>query len=223
MKIRYTIVYIIIILILIFDFQAFSHNTFQKESKPSFETNNFLLSFGFGSEDKFTYDFMNEFFIDNYPLGFFEMSMYYQKKTPLYAKAEFAVNDYVSFGIHLNRSYFFENYMNNIYSGNKTFFNKKWISTSVIPRINFNFSLDRYFTLYFGAGIGYHYLSYKLEELDNSGVLIQSSHSLENETEIPIAFETSFGMRYFPIKNVGFYWEYGLSKSPFQGGLVIKF
>lgn len=220
MKIKYIIIIIIVLEILLFDFQSFSQNTFHKESKPSFEAHNVLFSFGFGTDDMFTYDFND---IYDY-LGFsIEITNYNRNKTPLYFKAEFAVNDHVSLGVHLNRSFAYDDDWNINSSSIKILTKTKWTSTSIIPRFNFNFSLDRYFTVYFGFGAGYHYLSYISEDYDNLGVRLQSRTSLENETENPIAIETTFGMRYFPIKNVGLYWEFGLSKSPFQGGLVLKF
>ncbi|QHT66142.1 outer membrane beta-barrel protein [Rhodocytophaga rosea] len=133
---------------------------------------------------------------------------------PAFGKVEFAVSDKVGIGLNFAHIGVDANYkMDDNYEGNINFKN-----TSVLGRINLHFANSEKFDAYWGAGLGYRFGGWK--HTDNDPNTVSDG---EIPTMIPFGFETTVGVRYFFIKNLGVYAELGIAKAPIQFGLSAKF
>jgi opacity protein-like surface antigen len=99
------------------------------------------------------------------------------------------------------------------YQGNINFKN-----TSVLGRINLHFANSEKFDAYWGAGLGYKFGRWKHTDNDPDTEVDGEIPSI-----IPFGFETTVGVRYFFIPNVGVYAELDIAKAPIQFGLTAKF
>ncbi len=97
-------------------------------------------------------------------------------------------------------------------------------------RANYHFMNRKHWNMYAGLGIGTGYIEAKTYTLADYG-----GFESTNVYESPIMTEATFGVRYFPIKNVGLFSEIGLGKgwilfqkyfvpdAFIQNGIVIQF
>jgi opacity protein-like surface antigen len=97
-------------------------------------------------------------------------------------------------------------------------------------RANYHFMNRKHWNMYAGLGIGTGYIEAKTYTLADYG-----GFESTNVYDSPIMTEATFGVRYFPIKNVGIFSEVGLGKgwilfqtyfvpdAFIQNGIVIQF
>ena len=143
---------------------------------------------------------------------------------PIFAKVEYGVSDKVGIGInvaHRGLSATYKNeYEETDEEGNtqtKTTTDKlTWNNTSVLARLNIHFAKSEKLDAYWGAGLGYRFGSFKIK-----------SESSDVNEDIPVVnpfgFETTIGVRYYFIPNLGVYAEAGIAKAPIQFGLSAAF
>lgn len=90
-------------------------------------------------------------------------------------------------------------------------------SLSVLARLNFHFGVSEKVDPYFGFGMGYRTVTWRVSS-DDPGV-----SGFVPLPFIPFGFETTIGLRYYFTPGFGIYGETGISKSVIQGGLVVAF
>lgn len=189
----------------------------------SFRKKNLFFTFGVGSDDLFS----SATYGDNIYLDY---SRERNTSMPTFYKIDYATGRFFSFGLHLIKSSkYFEGYQ----YINSNYFQEYYISdfTTINARLNVNIPFDKYFTFYYGLGVGirmdkyihHYYDGYKYVDVEpTSEFNYDDSNLLGIPLPASLGFEATFGMRYFPVKYVGLYWEAGINKSVFQGGLVVK-
>lgn len=139
---------------------------------------------------------------------------------PIFGKVEYAVSDKVGIGVNvahigINASY---QTSSSDGEGNTTTYNEKfkWNNTSVLARLNLHFAKSEKLDAYWGAGLGYRFGSWKWE-----------SEAADTSQDFPFVnpfgFETTIGVRYYFIPNLGVYAEAGIAKAPIQFGLSAAF
>jgi hypothetical protein len=171
----------------------------------SFEKGNVIITagYGFGNLSKVLF----KAYADN--TGYKASSI-----GPAFGKVEFAVSDKVGIGLNFAHIGVDANYqINDNYQGNISFKN-----TSVLGRINLHFANSEKLDAYWGAGLGYRFGRWKHTDND-PGTEVDG----EIPSIIPFGFETTVGVRYFFIPNLGVYAELGIAKAPIQFGLSAKF
>lgn len=189
----------------------------------SFRKKNLIFSFGVGSDDLFS-----KASVDNFV--YLQYSRERNTSMPTFYKIDYATGRYFSLGLHLTKSSKRVEGYQNI---NSNFFQEYYSGdfTTINVRLNVNIPLDKYFTLYYGLGVGMRKDKYLHHYYDGNKYVDEEPTRVfdfddSNLIGIPLpsnfGFELTFGMRYFPVKYVGFYWEAGINKSVFQGGLVVK-
>lgn len=87
----------------------------------------------------------------------------------------------------------------------------KYSTFSFLFRSNFHYGNFSRFDFYSGFGIGIRMGWYNIE---NPYAVAEY---------IPLGFELSTGVKYYPTKNIGLYFEVGFTKSVVQVGCFIKF
>jgi hypothetical protein len=133
---------------------------------------------------------------------------------PAFGKVEFAVSDKIGIGLNVAHIGINAQYdIDNEYQGQID-----WKNTSVLGRINIHFANSEKFDAYWGAGLGYKFGSWKFSDNDPDSNIDGSIPTI-----IPFGFETTVGVRYMFIKNLGAYAELGIAKAPVQFGLSAKF
>ncbi len=135
---------------------------------------------------------------------------------PIFAKVEYGVSDKVGIGINVAHIGIGASYQSTDGEGNTTTEKFKWKNTSVLARLNLHFAKSEKLDAYWGAGLGYRFGSWKWE-----------SESQDMSQDIPVVnpfgFETTIGVRYYFIPNLGVYAEAGIAKAPIQFGLSAAF
>jgi hypothetical protein len=167
----------------------------------------------------------------------------------LHADLEFALSDKVGLGLSINyaswgfstkmeETYPNYNYWTNTYTiETNTYLNDLTFTTvSIMPRLNIHFKKTEKIDVYWGIGAGYksykaryvstvnsYYGSYRSEmNLSQSELQMGAESFGEFFSYLPVAFETTFGVKYYFHPNVGVYTEIGPAKSLIQAGLAIK-
>lgn len=114
----------------------------------------------------------------------------------LYCKAEFALHKFI--GLGFNYGYESLIYPSGAIVGINTF----------LLRGNIHPLITKKFDPYVGAGIGFHLISYP---------------SLSNKQNSLVGgFDCTIGARYFILKNLALYTEFGFTKSFLQSGITYK-
>jgi predicted porin len=135
---------------------------------------------------------------------------------PIFGKVEYAVSDKVGIGVNVAHVGVSASYEVSDGDGGTNTEKFKWNNTSVLARLNLHFAKSEKLDAYWGAGLGYRFGSWKWE-----------SETSENTEEFPFVnpfgFETTIGVRYYFIKNLGVYAEAGIAKAPIQFGLSAAF
>ncbi len=134
---------------------------------------------------------------------------------PIAGKFEYAVSDKIGIGLSVNHINADVKYNS---SSNTETDQIAWNNTSVLGRLNIHFSKSEKFDIFWGAGLGYRFGKWKFTYADNSNNIDESIPNV-----LPFGFETTFGVRYFFIENLGVYSEIGIAKAPLQFGLSAKF
>jgi hypothetical protein len=135
----------------------------------------------------------------------------YSGMGPLFAKFEYGVSDKIGLGLniaHINA--------NVKYGTGSSQSEIDWKNTSALLRMNIHFSNSDKLDAFWGAGLGYRFGSWKFKNEDSSIDEVMPNI-------IPLGFETTIGVRYFFIENLGIYAEAGIAKAPIQFGLNAKF
>lgn len=139
---------------------------------------------------------------------------------PIFGKVEYAVSDKIGIGVnvaHIGVNVSYQTETSDGEGGSRTVTEKfKWNNTSVLARLNLHFAKSEKLDAYWGAGLGYRFGSWKWESetTDNS-----ESFPFVN----PFGFETTIGVRYYFIPNLGVYAEAGIAKAPIQFGVSAAF
>jgi len=137
-------------------------------------------------------------------------------KGPYHAKFEYFISDEFGIGLVVNNS---STYGSWIYDDGIKQYNEslEYHSTAFNVRINWHFFNNNGADIFLGSGFGYKYTTYTyLSENPNGNNKLDFG-------SFPVGFELTIGGRYFITDMFGFYLEFGLAKSIFQGGLSIKF
>jgi hypothetical protein len=194
----------------------FKFSNFSSPKKISasnnFEQGKSFLSLGYGTPNLvFFWIDLDETTISNKKIG------------PIGVKYEYAVSDLLGIGITFNYNEGTRDY-NDIFSLDsvyQTILNVK--KFSFIPRLNFHFYHENNLDLYAGFGFGYRMRKTTVTSNDPNFDQEQYISNLYDSFNIPIAFEGTFGMRYFITENVGLYSEIGFAKAILQAGVVFSF
>lgn len=154
---------------------------------------------------------------------------------PLLVKAEYLINPKFGVGINATYSHSKVSWMQLGYDTiSKTYHDfdtgLEGSELSVTFRGNYHFWHRKKIDSYAGLGVGYGKIFVDGYTKAHTGGFV-----LNFEIPRPICFEATWGLRYFPIKNLGFYTEVGLGKSwllfqkyfipeaILQGGICLKF
>lgn len=144
---------------------------------------------------------------------------------PLHFKAEKRMNKLLGLGLNINYVSYDIRYVDKVLD------QTQGTIREVNARIQgsntaFNCRANLYFTdpennpqldVYWGMGLGLKFGGPKISS-DFEGY----SPSIKLPAFNKIGFESTIGLRYFPIENFGIYAELGIAKSIVQGGLVVK-
>ncbi len=134
---------------------------------------------------------------------------------PIFGKFEYAVSDKIGIGVnvaHIGVGVSYDVETSEGVSQNKF----KWNNTSVLARLNLHFAKSEKLDAYWGAGLGYRFGGMKWESQTDDT-------SAEFPFVNPFGFETTIGVRYYFIPNLGVYAEAGIAKAPIQFGLSAAF
>jgi opacity protein-like surface antigen len=166
-----------------------------------------IFSAGFGVPN------FSEIFAEAISVGFNESTS--NKIGILHGKADFGLGNLVSMGVVVNY-----NSMNTIEyrNGDKAPF--RYTSLAISLRTNFHYYTDDKWDAYVGAGIGYKKIKYSRTENPNNNTFLVDDKTITNR--YPYSLEGTAGVRFFPIKMVGFYAELGLAQSILQAGISVK-
>jgi hypothetical protein len=136
---------------------------------------------------------------------------------PFFAKFEYAISDHVGLGLNYAHVGVDAKWDINYGSNENYKANLKWRNSSVLARVNVHFMEHEQLDLYWGTGLGYRFGQFTYKDND------PSRDDISFPSVIPVGFETTFGIRYFFIPNLGAYAEVGIAKAPIQFGLAGKF
>jgi len=145
---------------------------------------------------------------------------------PIHARAEYALTDRFGMGISFNfNSYGFtwteqQNVYNSttgLYEIRNYDYTVKVTSPAILVRFNRHWEVNDKVDAYWGMGTGWNGAKYTFTSNDPN----YNTESLN--TPFPVAFEITFGMKYYFTENIGFYIEAGYAKSILQGGFCARF
>ncbi|SDJ90630.1 hypothetical protein SAMN05421823_101385 [Catalinimonas alkaloidigena] len=136
---------------------------------------------------------------------------------PFFGKFEYGVSDRVGIGLNVAHVGVNVRY-NEEYNGETYNYRVNWRNTSILGRVNIHFANTEKLDAFWGAGIGYRFGAWSYE--DNN-----PDDSSENKIGAlnPLGFETTIGVRYFFLENIGVYAEAGIAKAPLQFGVNVRF
>lgn len=154
-----------------------------------------------------------------------EAGFKYSSFGPVFVKGEYGVSDHIGLGLNIaymgasvSYNYDVPGLDQNLNSIVNTY-EAKWAHTaySVLARMNIHFANSEKLDPYFGVGVGYRSSS------DVWSTTQANATTLTMPTLIPVGFETTLGLRYYPTEHLGVYVEAGGAKAIVQGGLTFKF
>lgn len=212
-------------LFFIFILLVISINTKAELNSAAFRTGKIIFSIGYGypNFDKWAFE-TGSIFSNNSNFK----SLGYD---PIHGRLEFGLSDKIGIGISLNYNMYGGTWegviWNNSWGSGVTEtqnVKKKIYSLSGLIRFNYHVfttgKLDPYFS--FGAGFRANWKKYNSNpsEFVKKNELHSGDYGI---SELPAAFETVAGMRYYISPKFAIYMEMGISKSFIQGGLSIGF
>jgi hypothetical protein len=132
---------------------------------------------------------------------------------PLYLKGDYMLNNKFSVGLNLfvskSKIYWFQSDYDTILNAYRDFeFGTQAFEFSANLRTNYHFWRRGNIDSYVGIGAGYGYIRIWLYSLAHTTVF-----NSDYEFPPPVSMEATWGLRYFPRKNLGFHTEVGLGKS----------
>jgi len=129
---------------------------------------------------------------------------------PVYAKIEYRIFRHMGIGVDVS----YDDYEARQTSSNtNSTFAYKGYTLFADVRLNRHVHLiHQKLDLYWGVGLGY-----QIQSVEN--IIDQTSPKPGTN---PVAFEFTFGARYYFTKRIGLYVEGGIARSIFQGGLAIR-
>ncbi len=215
-------------LIIIFCFLFIVKSSFAQKSDTqiAFPKKHVAISLAYG-----TPGIMRTFLRDREGLG---TTLYVRGYGSFVGKLEYHLTKHI--GVVLNATY---NYTNPYWFNKAPTFAGPWKDAEYGARIkelsgtiraNYHFMNRKHWNMYAGLGIGTGYIEAKTYTLADYG-----GFESTNVYDSPIMTEATFGVRYFPIKNVGIFSEVGLGKgwilfqtyfvpdAFIQNGIVIQF
>jgi hypothetical protein len=139
---------------------------------------------------------------------------------PLHFKAEYAVTEKIGLGVYYAYTQAeletIDEKVDVRINGipDKLRWNASWRSYSFLLRFNAHFGENEKLDPYLGFGMGFRDWKYSATSNDNQK---SDASALVN-----VGFETTFGLRYFPVPRIGMFTELGLSKSLIQFGITGK-
>lgn len=139
---------------------------------------------------------------------------------PLHFKAEYAVTEKLGIAVHYAYTQAelktIDENVDVIINGipDKLRWDATWRSYSFLLRMNRHFGENEKWDPYLGMGMGFRDWNYSATSNENK--------KSEQDALVNVGFETTFGVRYFPLPWLGFYSELGLSKSLIQFGITGK-
>jgi len=167
----------------------------------------FSAGYGFPSFTRSVFSFIEG---DNIQSDFFG---------PAYAKAEFALNERVGFGVNFAYTHGDATYIQQDGEVDSLFYNTSvdYTSYSILARLNFHFMPENsMFDPYAGFGLGYRNARYAYTGGDPDDAPADVNGLLH------LGMDLTIGTRIYFTENIGIYGEVGLAKSIMQAGLVIK-
>lgn len=195
----------IFFVIFIISFNSFSQKKFKRsESEYAIKKNNFQFSVGYGIPSFVRIYLKYKNTHDDYKISGFG---------PFVAKTEFMLSN--KFGIGINGSFsqskisWLDDGFDTIQQIYRKFeFGIKAYEISGTIRGNYHFWKRKNFDSYAGLGIGYgkiHMWTYTLAHTTQFSIIY--------DFPPPLSLECTWGLKYFPIKNLGIFTELGLGKS----------
>lgn len=144
---------------------------------------------------------------------------------PIYVKFEYGINDDWGIGLaYFNSSYGIkQTYVDNAYDANGNYIGTATYTDDISLNAQaFSFRLNRHiavsdkFDMYWGFGGGpkFSKLTYKSTN---------PSYQSADIKLLPIAFELTYGARYYLTDNIGLYGEIGIARTYLQAGICAKF
>lgn len=98
-------------------------------------------------------------------------------------------------------------------------YNETFLTYRFLVKGNIHFATTEKLDPYFGIGGGYNKSKYTFTDNDNDPYNDETY-----DLPFPIAVTAGIGLRYYPVRNFGFYGEVGyLTGSLVQGGIVLRF
>jgi hypothetical protein len=179
----------------------------QDDSKYAFQKGRLYISAGAGAPNQNTLilkPILNE---ENFS---------YRGRGPFHMKAEYALLDNLGIGISLNRVAFDAQFkVNNAQLAQYFDYRLRFVSSSLLLRLNGQVPLGKTTSIYGGAGIGFKTGRPRLESDD------PMMKDFSFPFMFPVGFELTAGFRWMPLPALGLYVETGMAKSLIQGGLCI--
>jgi hypothetical protein len=138
---------------------------------------------------------------------------------PLFFKVGYALSDTYEMGLNVNYSQASATFETGGLSaaGAKYVGTYKYSSWSALARINGHFAKGEKLDPYWTASFGYRNLSFNYTDND------PNFENIPVSIKIPFSFEVGIGVRYFFTPNIGLYAEAGITRAPFQVGVVAQF
>lgn len=134
---------------------------------------------------------------------------------PLFFKFGYGVADSYEIGVNVNYSQASASF--NTGANNQYKATMKYNSLSVLARFTKHFGVGEKLDPYWTTSLGYRNIKFSYEDNDPNFAFDNASVTL------PFSFEVGIGARYYFIPNFGIYAEAGISRAPFQVGLVAQF
>ena len=138
---------------------------------------------------------------------------------PLHVKYEYGLTDNLGLGLSVTYVSFNASWTDPYGFGTSTPYTYGWKGSSLAfsPRVNYHFGHSDKFDPYVGLGIGYDAfsISYYTNQPGDPGLTFANVS--------PLAYEFTFGTRFYFTDNIGAYTEIGYSKSIIQFGVTAKF
>lgn len=182
----------------------------KKSSGEAFSQGKITLGVGYGLPALGT-----NYFASYEDLGSFSKSAL----GPLFFKVGYAVSDGYEIGLNVNYSQASATFETGGLSatGTKYTATYKYSSWSALIRMNKHFGIGEKLDPYWTTSLGYRNIAFDITDNDPAFDIDPIS------IKLPFSFEVGIGARYYFTPNIGIYAEAGISRAPFQLGLVAQF
>jgi opacity protein-like surface antigen len=140
---------------------------------------------------------------------------------PIYGKVEYGVSDNIGLGINFAYVTHHAKWtFNNPTTGNPYTAHIDRIGYSANARLNYHFANGEKIDPYVGVGMGYRSAIWDIGDDDaqyDPEDLV--TFMANNQSKASVGFETTVGVRYYPIPTLGIFGEVGMAKSFLQFGV----